>query len=498
MDVRKYPIFVGIIVTNLVGCAVAYAQSSSPSQRYDDINDIVLPQQQLAIENKAIIAQVEEANQQSQLAANLSSADDQAPLSLSREQLRDYPDIVVRALIPALAQDDASTIQLILSAYKQQPDADPDFVQWGEAILAKSADQYAQAIDTYRYLISQHPEVFAVRFQLAQSLYLNHEDEAAYDQFEKLRAQNLDQTTAEVITAYIERLQSRQSWSVDGGINYVKDKNINNAPKANTVFGNWKAWDAQSAEGVDYQFSANKKWPLTKGYFSKLSANTFGSHYFDNSRYNEVTTRLATGVGYQNAKVEAEVMPFVSQRWYANNDKQKLAPFSRRAGVQLNGRYWLSNQLQTTNTVEVARQLYKERSHLTGESYFLSTGLLYIPKATQYWFGNINYYRNNADAKDDAFNRYGVRFGWGQEWQHGISTIASVNLANRDYLAAGRLLDKRQKNDEMSVDLTVWHRNVHALGFTPRLTFNYEKVDSNHPFYTFDKKNVSIGLTKQF
>jgi len=73
-------------------------------------------------------------------------------------------------------------------------------------------------------------------------------------------------------------------------------------------------------------------------------------------------------------------------------------------------------------------------------------------------------------------------------------TIAGVLLAT----PAPDLIGKIQKNDEYSSALTLWHRDLHFFGMTPKVTWQYQKVSSNHPFYSYDKNRVYFEMSKTF
>ncbi|WP_080737489.1 surface lipoprotein assembly modifier [Gallibacterium anatis] len=421
-------------------------------------------------------------------------------LSISKEELAKHPDLIIRALIPAVSQNNSEAVALLFPLYQQQANTDPTLILWCKAILAAKEENYQQSIDFYREIISHYPQITPVRFQLAQVLYLNYDNEAALDQFTKLRSEPLSSITYQVIDNYINALKKRQSWRFYGGMSYVKDNNINNAPKPDTYIRNWKAWDSESAEGFLYNLGASKQWEIKNSYFTQLDLDLIGRYYWDNKKYNELEFRTGLGVGYHNAYFETLLMPFTSKRWYGGgaSGSHSLKEFSQNSGVRLSSSYWLNNQWKLANTLEYSEIRYKTRKHLNGNRYFDDISLLYIPKSTQIWFIGTNYYRSNARDKDDAFNRVGIRIGWVQEWDLGLSTRLVFNYAQRRYLAAGRMFAKKQIDHEYSPQLTLWHRNLKFFGITPQITWEYNKVNSNNPFYSYDKHNIYFNFSKSF
>ena len=124
-------------------------------------------------------------------------------LSITKEELAKRPDLIIRGLIPALLQSHAEAVALLLPLYKNLPQQDPFLVAWGEAMMATHQGNYASAVQQYRELFAKHPEVLPLRYQLAHALFLNNDNEAAKDQFQKLRAEVNDASSQQMIDQYL-------------------------------------------------------------------------------------------------------------------------------------------------------------------------------------------------------------------------------------------------------------------------------------------------------
>ena len=158
---------------------------------------------------------------------------------------------------------------------------------------------------------------------------------------------------------------------------------------------------------------------------------------------------------------------------------------------------WLNEKWQISTALEYGEQRYETRKHLNGNNYLASATLLYLAKNGQYWFGGADYNRENTRDLDNAYQRKNVRLGWGQEWKAGISTRLILNYAQRAYKEKD-LIGIRQKNKEYASVFTIWHRNFHIWGITPKLSWSYQKVTSNHPFYEYDKNRIYLEISKTF
>ncbi|WP_146694638.1 surface lipoprotein assembly modifier, partial [Haemophilus influenzae] len=140
---------------------------------------------------------------------------------------------------------------------------------------------------------------------------------------------------------------------------------------------------------------------------------------------------------------------------------------------------------------------YKIRKHLDGNYYFVSSTLFYLPKSTQFWFAGMDFHRENTQALDNAYQQKTLRLGWGQDWFYGISSRFTFSYANRVYREKD-LIGIQQKNREYTTTITLWHRNIHFMGLTPKLSWDYQKSTSNHAFYRYDKNRIYLEIGKIF
>ncbi|MGR6980494.1 surface lipoprotein assembly modifier [Testudinibacter sp. P27/CKL/0425] len=450
-----------------------------------------LPDEQIAVAQPELAPKTQVRSEGAQQAQSV---------SMTKEQLLQHPELITRALIPALMQNNTEGVLLLLPLYQQQPQQDPFLLKWASAVAAREQRDYRTSLALYRQLFADKPSFIPVRYQMAQVLFLNNDNEAAKDQFEKLRSEQLSPAFLAHINQYLNALNKRDAWNFYSGLGYLNERNVNNAPKAGTEVNGWRAWQLEKAEGVNYNVGADKKWSLQGGFFAKLSASGYGRYYWDNKKYNELNTRIDAGLGYQTAHSEISLMPFSERRWYGggSSGSDSLKRFSQNSGVRLDLSHWLTPRWQISIALEYGEQWYVIRKHLNGNSYLWSNTLLYMPSGNQYWFVGADYHRDNAHDKSDAYSRIGGRIGWGQEWAWGVSSRVALNYAQRRYHANASVFNIRQKNKEYGAQLSLWHRDLHLFGVTPRVTWAYTKIDSNNPFYSYDKNRVYLEVSKRF
>lgn len=430
------------------------------------------------------------------------SADHHRDISITTDELVQQPQLLHSAMITALVTNHAENASFLLPIYKKLPlnEQHDQIILWAEAMSAKAKQNHPEAIRLYRTLIATHPQSQPIRFQLAVALFENRETEAAEDQFRKLQADKLPPQIANVISQYLNAISTQDKWHFSGGLTYLNDPNINNAPASGTTYEGWTAPKKESAQGIGFNFDADKKWSWGNGFFHEFRFNGSGKYYWNNKKYNEYSTRGSLGLGYQNAKHKITLLPFLEQMWYSggSSKSESAKRYSKTGGINTRWQYWLTPQWQTSLSYEYGEQRYTRRQHLNGNYHFIAPSVYYYPNSQQYWFAGANFNRTSTRDSDDSFIRRGVTLGWGQEWQNGLSTQLSVSYARKQYRGKMPIFDIVQRNNEYGVQASLWHRAVHFWGITPRLTWHYSKAKSNHPFYSYDKNRVYVEFSHTF
>lgn len=437
-----------------------------------------------------------------------SEADKIAPgdIVLTPEELINNPTQLEELLVIAIHRNEIGALKLLLPLYAQVETRDESLIEWGTAMIAMHEGRTEEAVSLYRKLISHFPDNQLLRFQTAAALYRNNEMIAARSQFDKLRSADISKKDLEVVESFIEKIDKRDQWVFNGSLMYVRDNNVNNvAPKGTRIqlpngFDLVANREQEQAQGVNFSFDASKKWSLNDNLYASFNGSLGGVYYVNNKKYNDITTQLSGGIGYRTARFDFEAAPFVQKRFYGRGSSGdgELHAYSSTIGLRLNSDYWLSPNWRYRSGIEYGYddhiKLYK---HLNGKRFSFSNTLFFAPNQKQYWYAGLDTSYKDAPNPSDAYNRYSARLGWGQEWGKGISTRLTGSYAKR-YAKGKDFFGFERKDDEYNASLSMWHRNVHFWGITPRLVFSYSKVKSNNLFYNYDTNKVYLDFSKTF
>lgn len=465
-------------------------QDRSPESYAKVTDDVVLPQDS------------------DSLSINLPSEDTGPTMTKeeSKAYLKANPAEFETLLGNFLKQGNAEALEELLPLYQQVPNYDPSVIDWGNAIIAAKKGDLDEAVRIYRKVNARLPDIQILRFQLAMALFANRQFVAAESEFEKLRSEAKADGDIQVINNYLEAINKQGSWDFNASVSFLNDSNITNSPKQGTQLdlgngtGITYTSPRESGKGLDFSVSGDKKWLYDNKIFTAVHLNSYGKYYWDNKDYNDVTAGIGAGVGYQNATTEVELVPFYNKRWYAQgrSGDGDLKSYADTTGIKFNLNQWVSSKLRYQGLVSYSKSDYIDKyDYNDGNDWLLANTAVYFPNSQQFLTFGADYAKKSAEDNSVAFDRPGVRVGWGQTWPKGYSTKFDLGYAERNYDKEDFFGIKRE-NKEYRVGVTAWNRAFSIFGLTPRLNWSYNKVTSNSPFEEYDKNDVSIQLTKAF
>ncbi|MDO5090453.1 MAG: porin family protein [Cardiobacteriaceae bacterium] len=434
------------------------------------------------------------------------AAPEEEKITFTAEYLQQHPQELESLLQELIRQNNTEGLKLLLPIYATVPNRDPSLIDWGNALIALEEGNTKEAVSIYRKMIAALPEHKLLRFQLAVALYRNGELTAARDQFEKLRSiENLSQADIALMDKYIASIDQRNAWSFRGSLSYLDNQNINNAPPAGTTLkiGNSTLSSREgpkSGRGFSYSFGGDKKWSFNSNNYASFDFNISGEHYFNANRYDNLSLRIAPGIGYQTPRFNFEVSPFLQKQWYGGGSSGKghLASYVTTPGIRVEGSYWISPRVKYQGALQYGKDNYVATyNQHDGNNILLSNTLLFAQNQNRLFFGGLDANFKRALSDDLAYDRYGVRLGWNEEWSKGISTRVNLGAAKRFY-KGNDFFGIKRTNNEYNASLTVWHRGIHFYGITPRIVWSYNKTDSNHPFYNYDNHKIFFDFSKTF
>ncbi|MCR1837631.1 surface lipoprotein assembly modifier [Pasteurella caecimuris] len=407
------------------------------------------------------------------------------------------------SLKQAIYQGEAAHIQNLLVQYQAQPHTDKTLLDYSQAKLAFLRQDYGQAIKIYRQIISERPELHSIRMELAIALFVDRQDWAARLQLDKVKSvKDLPASAYERINRYIDAINERNAWQVEGSIAFLKTNNVDNVSSSpaieNTGFVKNSKMLPQKATGVAYSFGVNRDFNLVNSHYLSVSNDILGKTYWDNHQFDDLFNRTLLGYAYKKNDFIFRIQPFFEKRWYGGE------AFHWSNGIELSYSLWLSQNWQNQTSLSSEKRHFFKDNPQAGRINTISTTFI--------WYRNPKQilYIGTALAEEKPLERQyssmikNIRLGWLQEYQWGISTKLNTGFIQRQFKADAVLggiipLGKTRKDKIYTFLAQIWKRDWHLYGITPKLTFEWRKQQSNlKTLYHYKTQNLTIIFEKTF
>lgn len=428
--------------------------------------------------------------------------------------LKANPAAFSKFLNDALAAQDMVTVKEVLPHYKALKTNDPMLIKFADALIYRSEAKNKQAIAIYREMLAADPDFHPVRLNMALAMQADKQYAAAKEQFLKLQSVDLPAPVMARVQHSLSQINRSEKWQFNVSASYVRDSNINDAPSKSIQSSLGRSIEQKTANGIQVSGSANKRFNLPENFYATVGGNASLKGYWDETDYNDYLLTASAGIGYDDAKNDVSLTPFVTKRYYDEED------YSLRKGVTVSGSRWVKPKLKLTATGILSNETFEDDDNKNRETdgQFLGLNAFYIKDAKEYFYGGLGNYQNDVPKSSIiSYDRNSVNVGWGREWKHGISTLATAGYGIKEYEdpadaypagsgawlgyynAVGGKPGTKREDKTTSLGLQVWKRDITVLGLTPRLVFDYETTSSNFGYYDDrDEKSATVLLTKTF
>lgn len=421
-------------------------------------------------------------------------------IAVDNARLSKQPALAMALLDQAVREGQWPVVEAILPVYEAFPDADRTLVRFAKAGLARSNGNYDQAIAQYRAILSEHPELDAVRLDMARAMFENHQYDTAEYHFRRVLQSDPPENIREIIAYYIERIQQGSELTGTLSVSYLNDSNVNNASSSKTIrvgdrlFLRNKDSFPQRGEGIWFNGVLQKDVSLYNQHGLRFMGTVNGKSYWNNHDFDDVTSRAYAGYQWRDYRQQFALLPFYEKRWYSTE------AYSSGPGVRGEYSYLISPAWQISQALEYQKLDYDADKYdfLRGYTRYSSTTLSHAFSNVLSVYAGVDFQDQQTSAKSESNRRNGVRGGVVMDLPWQLSFSASTAYAKRHYQADSDIFGTRRKDNEQFYNLSVWHRDWYVFGVMPKLNFSYKRVDSNINFYDYHQRNITLSLDKNF
>jgi outer membrane protein len=373
-------------------------------------------------------------------------------------------------------------------------DVDARFIR---ATLAADDQRWSEAIEGYRRILDQHPELVRVRLDYARALFETNEDEESDYNF-RLVLPQVPKPVSDNIRVFLNAINARKTFSYNLSFGVAPDSNINAASSVNqlTLFGLpfTLSNNAQQKSGVGIvvNLSGEYRVALSSDWRARGGGALYRDSYIGHSDFDDMIARVYAGPQFLFDQGDVSLLAVADQRWFAND------PYSYGYGPRAEFNYLLTDAVAIQSSLEYTPVWYHTNTFQNGH---LLTGLVttsYALTPTSF-LSLITGISKEHDASPDFSNiSYRIGVGYQRELPAGITAYVQPDAIFSDYAAPSPSFGTTRRDRTVRLQLTLLKRDIRFQGFSPSVTYSFSQDLSNQALFAYTRHQLLIGFSRSF
>ena len=355
------------------------------------------------------------------------------------------------------------------------------------------------AIEAFREILHNRPELFRVRLELALAYFLRRDDRQSRQHFERVLAGNPEEAIALNIQRHLDAMWLRRTWRGYVGVRLSGNSNINLVSEDSTINLFGLPFQVQNEvesgaglivfAGGEYRYRLNKSSRLS--FSTDLVAKDYAGRQFD-----EISLAAHVGPLWKfNPQWELSVHAGLIRNWVATN------PYSRAHGIRLASSHVLSNRSKAQFQLAWYKRKISRSTLLTGPYMNASVTLEWIPKPTLKSSIQLTYAREMPKSQVWKNSSTQLAVHLSVLLRSAITFGAAVELKKTDYKGPWAQYTPggvpREDRTRM-LRLYLQKRNINFAGLVPQLSLFREVRESNAALYGYRRNMLEFALQREF
>jgi len=342
------------------------------------------------------------------------------------------------------------------------------------------------AVAVFRQLYLETGAV-RVQLELARSLYLAEELEAAKEQFVDILQKPMPITVRDRVEWYLSEIQKQQSFKFSIGVFQDSNPGLTTSERTFELFGQLFEYKPSTPTGPQWavNFSAEAERELGKrtGIYAQASLSTLT---YETADYNKQVVDLSLtkrwedfdykdiDLGNQSMIYAGELlynMPYISSTLVFNKPNQDYLGFSGQLGLLDYPEYSYLNGLQAQ-----ARVFYNH-SITDNLTVFFEVG------------------GDNTNAQELPYSSIGYYGTLGTQIAHSPTSLQldlKATASGRQYGDTDPLWARKRQDEGFELYASLIKRDFYIFGLTPVVEVNYQSNNSNIDFFSYNKFFVGL------
>jgi outer membrane protein len=343
-------------------------------------------------------------------------------------------------------------------------------------------------------MLSRDPNLLRVRLELARALFAARDFDAARYHFEIALGQTLDENVRQNVQAFLRAIQGRTSF-LTFSATFGPDSNPNFATNARTI----------DILGTTFQLNPDAR--ARKAFGTTINAQ--GRYAFgEDNRY------FASGAfeyrDYEGTFADSEVLELTLGRSFVTGRDLWTAEFGPlAAGYQEQELYhgWLmrftnarplGDRFLSNSHVTWKRLEYPRFPHLTADQYWAGTTLRYAIDPTSAVWASALLGRNLAREAPYSYSAVEGSVGYSKELPARFNVQVQLTANRYSYYEPQPLINEDRTDRLVRLDLALTARDWNLYGFAPRLSVSTARNSSTIPLFSYTRRFVGVGVTREF
>jgi outer membrane protein len=398
----------------------------------------------------------------------------------------------VRLLIDLAKSGQHDTATQLIEKYPLQGEHAPNRTLYIEGLILKAKNDFSAARDKFRTALASDPSLTLVRSDLAETLYLLEDDEAAKHHLKLLESEAPTAEAANSIRAFIDQIDTRRPYTINAYLAFAPTSNINNRTYRKTVYGFLNVPDSlreKSAYGLAAGINGSFNHRLGDNLRGIISGNV-EARIYNHSEFNSVSTSEAAELrrSYDNGYVSFGIVS--SQDFSVSEEELTFISYGPRV---------LINHSLTPKDEISARALYEWHNVIGSQE----TDARVLTLATDYTHAfdsafnvtlSAGYLSNNANSQVNSFDTWSGGLSLYKEFGYGLTFNVGGDIRYSKFTPEA--MSREDWKYIGSIGFT--KRDFSIFGLAPSLEYTYIQNNSSNEFFDYASHAIDLKFTKAF
>lgn len=401
--------------------------------------------------------------------------------------------IVIRKLIAAKRYDEA---RRLIAAWRPDDSTYRYRIRYVEGLIQRDEGEYETAIATFRGILAEKPSFSFVRLDLAQTLYLARDDDAARHQAQLLIAAGVDDKIGGAMKSIIGAIDARRPIQFRGFVSLLPSSNINSGTDRQVVYVGGLPFVVNNGSmrksGIGVLAGGDVLLRRELGdRLALVGTESLTLRMYPSIGVTDIRVNLAGGIERRFERGVLTVSAIGEQDYDAMN-----AAF-RAYGGRLEASRYVGGKGRVYGNLALTRRDFPGFAYMDGwraeasgfYDYFVSPS-----RFVRFIGGGI---RENTQTAAFSFGELSGGLGFYNEFPFGFTLYAQAAYAHRAYDAPMAVFGTR-RDDRFEVQATLTKRDFSFHGLAPQMTYTFTRNVSTSPFDDYTAHGLDVRLVKDF